>query len=79
MIDTVEEGLTTLNVGKNGITESLIQEVRLQLRKKKKVRVKLLKSARAGKDRTELAEELAGSASARIDSVRGNVVLLSRR
>ncbi|MBW2999026.1 YhbY family RNA-binding protein [Candidatus Woesearchaeota archaeon] len=47
-----------IQVGKNGITPSLIEEIKKHLRAKKDVKVKFLKSFIGDKDRREVAENL---------------------
>jgi len=71
--------ITTINVGKNGVSDEVIAEMKAQLRKKGSVRVKFLKAARADKDRRELAAELSLKASAEVSFSRGNVIVLEKR
>ncbi len=71
--------ITTINVGKNGLTDALIGEIRSMLHKKKKLRIKFLKSARASSDRKSLAEEVVAKSRGKKVSLRGNILLLSKR
>jgi len=48
-----------LNIGKNGVTDSLIEELLRQLKQNKLVKVKILKSALGDMDRKAISEELA--------------------
>ena len=50
--------VVTINVGKKGLTENLINEINLQLEKRGIVKVKMLRSFRK-KDKKELAQEIA--------------------
>jgi RNA-binding protein len=67
------------HVGKNGITPSLIEEVKRQLKDNKLVKIKLLKSAIESKPRGELARELAEKTKAELIEVKGNTVVLFKR
>jgi RNA-binding protein len=67
------------HVGKNGVTPSLIEEVKRQLKDNKLVKVKLLKSAIEAMPREELAKELAEKTRAELIEVKGNTVVLFKR
>ncbi|MEM3567177.1 MAG: YhbY family RNA-binding protein [Thermoplasmata archaeon] len=56
----------TVRVGKNGITESVINEIRSQLKKRKVVKIKF----------AEMLEEKTG---AKVLDVRGGTVILSAK
>jgi RNA-binding protein len=66
----------TVHVGKEGVTEKVVDEVRKQLKKKRLVKVKLLPSME--EDRHEAAERLAAGASAVLVEVRGRTAVLAR-
>lgn len=66
----------TLHVGKNGITDSLVEELMEQLRTKRIVKVKMLRSSG---ERREVAEELARKTGAELVEVRGLTVVLKKR
>lgn len=66
----------TLHVGKNGITYSLIEELREQIRTKRVVKVKMLRSSGG---RKEVAAELAERTGAELVEVRGLTVILKRK
>lgn len=65
----------TVWVGKAGL-ESVTDELRTQLEDRKLVKVKFLRSARAGTDTDELAEELADTVEAELIETRGNTAVL---
>ncbi len=67
------------HVGKNGITPSLIEEVKRQLKDNKLVKIKLLKSAIEAMPREELAKEMAEKTGAELIEVKGNTVVLFKR
>ncbi|HSV42229.1 MAG TPA: YhbY family RNA-binding protein [Methanomassiliicoccales archaeon] len=67
----------TIHVGKDGITEPLVEEVKAQLKNRKVVKVRLLPAA--GEDKKGAAMRLAESASATMVDLRGSVVVLSEK
>ena len=65
----------TVHVGKEGLTEGIVQEVKAQLKRSKLIKVKVLPAA--GQDKDEVAEELAARTGAKVVETRGFTVLLS--
>lgn len=65
----------SLQVGKAGVTEALVGELRTQLDREPLVKVKLLRSARGEEDRDVLAASLAEGAEATLVEVRGNTAV----
>lgn len=65
----------TVWVGKSGI-ESVVDELDDQLDNRRLVKVKFLRSARAGTSTQELAEELAEMVNAELVETRGNTAVL---
>lgn len=66
----------TLQVGKNGITQATIDELALQLKKKKLVKVRLLKSATEGGAQNDAqAASLAASTNSTLLEVRGHTAV----
>lgn len=76
--ETPEE-ILVIQLGKAGVTDSFIDELKASLKKKKKVKVKILKSAKGEKDRKEIAEEVAKRCNAVLADVRGNTFVLNKR
>ena len=70
--------LVTVCVGKNGVSPKLIDEIKSVLVKRKKMRVKFLKSCLQGSDRVSLAEDIKAKTKARNASIRGNTVILEQ-
>ena len=66
----------TVRVGKRGVTRELVDEINCILRKHKKIRVKMLKSSVAEKDRHAIADEIKAKCRARKAALRGRVMLL---
>ncbi|VVB93356.1 CRS1 / YhbY (CRM) domain protein [uncultured archaeon] len=68
----------TLQIGKSGI-ETVVEELKKQLKLRKMVKVKLLKSAFLEGDKKELAEKLADLTGSEIIEVRGNTAVYRRK
>lgn len=64
----------TVHVGKEGLTEGIVLEVKAQIKRNKLVKVRVLPAA--GHDKDEVAEELAQRAGAKCVETRGFTVLL---
>lgn len=67
-----------LNIGKNGVTESLIEELNNKLKVNRLVKVRVLKSAEDEKDLKTIADEIAASTRSTLIDVRGRTVVLYR-
>ncbi|TKJ17867.1 RNA-binding protein [Candidatus Woesearchaeota archaeon B3_Woes] len=67
-----------LRIGKNGLTESVIKELKNHLKKKKLIKVKLLKSFIQNKDRKKIAAELVAKTNSEIIQQVGFVVVLHK-
>jgi RNA-binding protein len=67
------------HIGKNGVTDSLIEEINRQLKDNKLVKVKVLKSAMESMPRDEIASLLAEKTGAELIEVKGNTVVLFKR
>ena len=65
----------TVHVGKEGVTEGIVEELKAQIKRKKLVKVRVLPAADMDKDK--VAEELATRAGAKCVETRGFTVLLS--
>jgi RNA-binding protein len=67
----------TVHVGKEGITEGIIDEIVRQIKDHELVKVRLLPSSDC--DRKEAADELAERSDTRVVEVRGNTVLICHK
>ena len=65
-----------LNIGKSGITDSVVKEILKLLKKRKLIKIKLLKSAG---EREELVEELISKTQATLVRSVGRVVVLYKK
>jgi len=78
-----KEKIVTINVGKNGLTENLINKINLQLEKRGVVKVRMLRNFRSinlveGKDKKKLAEEIASRVNGKLVDFRGFVLTFKR-
>lgn len=67
-----------INIGKNGITDAVVEEIRKHLKANRLIKIKMLKSSREEKDTTTIAGELAQVTASQIIEIRGNNVVLYR-
>ena len=67
----------TVRMGKSGVTQSLIDEIRDQIKKKDAVKVKLLGTKR--EETKAIASELAERCNAELVDVRGNTLVLFKK
>lgn len=66
----------SIRIGKSGLTESIIDEIKIHLKNKKLVKVKLLKSSIQGKDKKAVARELAEKTNSILVDRVGFIVVL---
>ncbi|MCK5309119.1 MAG: YhbY family RNA-binding protein [Thermoplasmata archaeon] len=67
----------TIRMGKSGVTQALIDEIKAQIKKKDAVKVKLLGTRR--EETKAIASELAERCNAELIDVRGNTVVLWKK
>ena len=67
-----------INIGKNGITDALVEELAKQIKANRLVKVKMLKSAAPDGDIKALAQQLADTTRTTLVEVRGSTVVLYR-
>ena len=67
-----------LQIGKSGI-EAVVDELRTQLKNKKLIKVKFLKTAIYEKDKLEMSEKLANMTGSELIEVRGNTAVFRRK
>ena len=75
--------VVTINVGKKGITDGLIREINTMLEKHGIVKVRMLKNFRMvgeleGKDKKQLAREIAKKVDGKLIDFRGFVLTFKR-
>ena len=67
------------HVGKNGVTDSLVEEINRQLKDNKLIKVKVLKSALDTVSREEIASQLVAKTGSELIEIKGNTVVLFKR
>ena len=67
-----------INIGKNGVTDSVVEELKKHIKANRLVKVKVLKSAESEKDLKDIAEELAERSHSTLIELRGRTVVLYR-
>jgi len=65
----------TIWIGKNGLTDSVVRELKDQLKSKRFVKVKILKIAVEGIPRNRIARELEEHSGAKLLEVKGGVAV----
>ncbi|MBW2980980.1 YhbY family RNA-binding protein [Candidatus Woesearchaeota archaeon] len=68
-----------VRIGKNGLTEGTINEIKLQLKKKKLIKIKLLKSFVQDEDRKELARKISSLTDSEIIESVGFIIVLHKK
>jgi len=68
-----------LRIGKSGLTDGVLKEIEKQLKKRKLIKIKFLKSALDGKNRKEFAKEIATKTRSELIDQVGFVIVLYRR
>jgi len=80
MIEDTIDGVVTINVGKKGLTESLINEINLQLRKRGVVKVRMLRNfrKRSKSQKKELACQISSEVGGKLADLKGFVLIFER-
>lgn len=73
---TVERA--TVNIGKKGSTDFLMNEIFRRLKQRKVVKVRILKTALIGHEAKEMARKVAEETGSRIVEIRGHTFTLHR-
>jgi len=78
LIKEVRHSSADVRIGKAGVSEGVLSEIKRRLKEKGVIKVKMLKSALKveGKDRFEIAKEVAEKVGARLVEVRGRTFIL---
>ena len=76
----ISSGRSDVNIGKKGIYEGLLNEIKRRLEQEKVIKVRILKSAFKvlGMDRKEIAKKVAELVGARLVTVRGHTFVLEK-
>lgn len=78
MVKEVRRQPASIILGKNGITNDFIEEVKRQIKRKKMIKIKALRSVLSEKRMDEIASEIAAKTKSRLLETRGYTMLLSK-
>ena len=78
-----DDDVVTINIGKRGLNEGVIREINMMLEKRGIVKVRMLRSFRLkgqleGKDKRQLAKEIAERVNGKLVDFRGFVLTFKR-
>jgi len=79
IIKDIRSKSAALILGKNGVTEEFIEEVKRQLKRKKVIKIRALRSVLAKQSIDEVASEIAAKAKSQLLEIRGYTMLLARK
>ncbi len=65
-----------IRIGKNGLTENTVKEIKKQINKKKLIKVKLLRAFISDKNKKEVAKEIAKKTNSQLIDLVGFVIVL---
>jgi len=69
----------TVWIGKSGVSQELLKEIKKQLDKREMVKIKILKSALEGDEAKQIASRIAEQTEASLVEVRGHTFMLYKR
>ncbi|MBA3044193.1 hypothetical protein FP804_03550 [archaeon] len=67
-----------LRIGKNGVTENIINDIKILVKKKKNVKIKVLRSALSSATMKDIADKILKETNLRIIQLRGHSIVVSR-
>jgi RNA-binding protein len=67
-----------LRIGKSGLSSNVVSEIKMQLKKKKMIKIRFLRAALNDKNRKELKEEVLDKTNAELVSYVGNVITIRK-
>ena len=67
-----------IKIGKNGLTDNIIEDIKNHLKKRKLIKVKLLRTFIGEKDKKQIAQEIADKTDSTIIQQIGFVVVLNK-
>ena len=68
-----------LRIGKNGVTENIINDIKILVKKKKNVKIKVLRSALNSATMDQIADKIVEEANLKIIQLRGHSVVVASR
>ena len=79
LVKEVRSKSAKIILGKKGITNEFIEEVKRQLKREKIIKIRVLRSVLAEKSMDELTSEIATKTKSQLLETRGYTMLLARR
>lgn len=76
MEENIQAIKETLQIGKSGLTQPLIEEIKLQLKKRKIIKIKIMKNAADKRD--ELIEKIIAHTDSQLVKRVGNTLVLKK-
>jgi len=70
--------ISTVRIGKKGVTDSFIEEVSKNLKKRGEIKVRILKTGFGGRTTKEIAEDVAKATKSVIVQIRGHTFTLRK-
>ena len=68
-----------LNLGKNGVNDQFINEFKKQIKRKKIIKIKILKSALDSEDKNKIISDIEAKGDANCLEIRGNHVIFLKK
>ena len=68
-----------LRIGKSGLTKGMLDEIRSQIKKKKLVKIKMLKSSLGGMSPSVIATEIVHTTNSELVSLVGNTIVIYKK
>ena len=75
-MEDIHELKPVIRIGKNGVTENIINDVKNLVKKKKIVKIKVLRSALNSETMKDIADKIVKEANLRIVQIRGHSVVV---
>ncbi len=75
-MEDIHELKPVIRVGKNGVTENIINEVKMLVKKKKIVKIKVLRSALYSETMDQIADKILKETNLKIVQLRGHSVVV---
>lgn len=78
-MEDIHELKPVIRVGKNGVTENIINDVKMLVKKKKIVKIKVLRSALGSATMKDIANKIVEETNLRIIQLRGHSIVVAKK
>ena len=79
LVKEVMHGAPHIHVGKNGITETVISEIKTQLKRNKIIKIKFQRGILEEHDIKDLAAEITQQTKSQLIDLRGHNIIISKK